>query len=91
MSGSVLFPGLIGYILTGLAIVHALMDAKENRIQRILILPTIFVFAAFLEVMGVITGLFSSSWFNLYKGEPGLGKSSSLVFIFPNNHLIFVK
>ncbi|GAH11232.1 unnamed protein product, partial [marine sediment metagenome] len=58
MSGSVLFPGLIGYILTGLAIVHALMDAKENRIQRILILPTIFVFAAFLEVMGVITGLF---------------------------------
>lgn len=59
MSGSVLLPGLIGYILTGLAIVHALMDAKKNRIQRILILPTIFVFAAFLEVMGVITGLFS--------------------------------
>jgi len=47
--------------LTGLAIVHALMDAKKNRIQRILILPTIFVFAAFLEVMGVITGLFSYS------------------------------
>jgi len=61
MSGSVLLPGLIGYILTGLAIVHALMDAKKNRIQRILILPTIFVFAAFLEVMGVITGLFSYS------------------------------
>ena len=58
---SVLLPGLIGYVLTGLAIVHALMDAKKNRIQRILILPTIFVFAAFLEVMGVITGLFSYS------------------------------
>ncbi|NVM45759.1 MAG: carotenoid biosynthesis protein [Candidatus Lokiarchaeota archaeon] len=59
MSEVVLLPGLIGYILTGLTIVHALMDAKKNRIQRILILPTIFVFAAFLEVMGVITGLFS--------------------------------
>ena len=58
---SVLLPGLIGYVLTGLAIVHALMDVKKNRIQHILILPTIFVFAAFLEVMGVITGLFSYS------------------------------
>ena len=58
---SVLLPGLIGYVLTGLAIIHALMDAKKNRFQRILILPTIFVFAAFLEVMGVITGLFSYS------------------------------
>jgi tryptophan-rich sensory protein len=61
MSESVLLPVLIGYILTGLSVVHALMDAKKNRIQRILILPTIFVFAAFLEVMGVITGLFSYS------------------------------
>ena len=59
MSEFVLLPGLIGYILTGLTIVHAIMEAKKNRIQRIMILPTIFVFAAFLEVMGVITGLFS--------------------------------
>jgi len=59
MSGVVLLPGLIGYILTGLAIVHALMDAKANRIQRILMLVTIFVFAASLELIGVITGVFS--------------------------------
>lgn len=31
MSGLLLLPGLIGYILTGLTIVHALMDAKKNR------------------------------------------------------------
>ncbi len=59
MSGLVLLPGLIGYILTGLTIVHALKDAKKNRIQRILMIPTIFVFAVFLELMGVIQGLFS--------------------------------
>ncbi|MBY8987055.1 MAG: carotenoid biosynthesis protein [Candidatus Lokiarchaeota archaeon] len=59
MSELVLLPGLIGYILTSLTIVHALMDAKKNRIQRILMLATIFVFAAFTELIGVITGLFS--------------------------------
>ena len=59
MSELVLLPGLIGYILTGLAIVHALMDAKANRIQRILMLATIFIFAASLELIGVITGVFS--------------------------------
>ena len=59
MSELVLLPGLIGYILTGLAIVHALMDAKANRLQRILMLATIFVFAASLELIGVITGVFS--------------------------------
>ena len=59
MSGIVLLPGLIGYILTGLTIVHALMDAKKNRIQRILMLATIFVFAASLELIGVFTGVFS--------------------------------
>ncbi|MFX1448376.1 MAG: carotenoid biosynthesis protein [Promethearchaeota archaeon] len=59
MSEIILLPGLIGYILTGLTIVHAFFDAKENRIQRILMLATIFVFAAILELMGVITGLFS--------------------------------
>jgi hypothetical protein len=59
MSELVLLPGLIGYILTSLAIVHALMDAKANRIQRILMLATIFVFASSLELIGVITGVFS--------------------------------
>ncbi|MHA1235298.1 MAG: carotenoid biosynthesis protein [Promethearchaeota archaeon] len=32
---------------------------KKNRIQRILMLATIFVFAASLELIGVITGVFS--------------------------------
>ena len=59
MSGIVLLPGLIGYILTGLTVVHALMDAKKNRIQRILMIATIFVFAASLELIGVFTGIFT--------------------------------
>ena len=59
MSGLILLPGLIGYILTGLAIVHALKDAKTNRIQRILMLATIFIFAASIELIGVFTGVFS--------------------------------
>ncbi len=59
MSGLVLLPGLIGYILTGLTVVHALMDAKKNRVQRILMLTTIFVLATFLELIGVFTGVFS--------------------------------
>jgi hypothetical protein len=59
MSGLVLLPGLIGYLLTGLSIVHAVIDARKNRTQRLLLLATIFIFAAFLELMGVITGLFS--------------------------------
>ena len=59
MSGLVLLPGLIGYLLTGLTVVHALMDAKKNRIQRMLMIATIFVFAASLELIGVFTGVFS--------------------------------
>jgi putative membrane protein len=59
MSETVLLPGLIGYILTALAVVHALIDAKKNRIQRLLMLGTIFLFAAFVELIGVITGIFS--------------------------------
>ncbi len=59
MSEIILLPGLIGFILTGLTIVHAIMDAKKNRIQRILMLATIFMFTAFVELIGVITGIFS--------------------------------
>ncbi|NVM17956.1 MAG: carotenoid biosynthesis protein [Candidatus Lokiarchaeota archaeon] len=35
------------------------MDTRKNRVQRLLMLATIFIFAAFLEVMGVISGIFS--------------------------------
>ncbi|MHA2289245.1 MAG: carotenoid biosynthesis protein [Promethearchaeota archaeon] len=61
MSEIVLLPGLIGYFLTGLAVAHALLDAKNNRIQRMLMLATIFIFAASLESIGVVTGVFSYS------------------------------
>lgn len=59
MSGLVILPGLIGYILAGLTIFHALMDARKNRIQRILMLVTILVFTIVVELIGVLTGIFS--------------------------------
>ncbi len=51
-----LLPAFIGYILCGLAIIHALFDARENRVQRILMLVTLFAFGFLLEYMGVISG-----------------------------------
>ena len=54
-----LLPGLIGYLLTGLSIIHVVVDAKKNRIQRFLMLVTIFIFAACLELVGVLTGIFT--------------------------------
>jgi hypothetical protein len=46
----------VGYIMCGLAIIHALFDARENRVQRFLMLVTLFAFGFLLEYMGVITG-----------------------------------
>jgi len=59
MSGLVILPGLIGYIIAGLTIVHALMDARKNRIQRIIMLVTILVFTIVVELIGVLTGIFA--------------------------------
>ena len=59
MSEFVLLPGLIGYILTSLSVIHALVNKKHNRVQRMLLLATIFIFAASLESIGVVTGVFS--------------------------------
>jgi len=51
-----LLPAFIGYIMCGLAIIHALLDARENRIQRSLMLITLFAFGFLLEYMGVMSG-----------------------------------
>lgn len=49
-----LLPALVGYIMCGLAIIHALLDARENRVQRLLMLITLFAFGFLLEFMGVV-------------------------------------
>ncbi|MHA1489159.1 MAG: carotenoid biosynthesis protein [Promethearchaeota archaeon] len=49
------FPSLIGFILCALAIIHALFDARENRLQRFLMLLTLFFYGTWLEFMGVMT------------------------------------
>lgn len=51
-----LLPAFIGYIMCGLAIVHALLDARENRVQRFLMIITLFAFGFLLEYMGVMSG-----------------------------------
>jgi len=56
MSVFELLPALVGYIMCGLAIIHALLDARENRVQRLLMLITLFAFGFLLEFMGVISG-----------------------------------
>jgi hypothetical protein len=61
MADLVLLPGLIGYILVSLSIIHASLDAKENRIQRLLMLAMLFILATLVELIGVFTGIFSYS------------------------------
>ncbi len=56
MSFFELLPALVGYIMCGLAIIHALFDARENRVQRLLMVITLFAFGFLLEFMGVISG-----------------------------------
>jgi len=51
-----ILPSLVGYIMCGLAIIHALFDARENRVQRLLMLITLFAFGFLLEYTGVISG-----------------------------------
>ena len=56
MSFFEILPALVGYIMCGLAIIHALFDARENRVQRFLMIITLFAFGFLLEYMGVISG-----------------------------------
>ncbi len=59
-----LLPALVGYIVCGLAIIHALFDARENRVQRFLMLITLFAFGFLLEYNGVVSGNY------VYGSEP---------------------
>jgi len=59
-----LLPAFVGYIMCGLAIIHALLDARENRVQRLLMLITLFVFGFLLEYNGVVSGNY------IYASEP---------------------
>ncbi len=47
---------MIGYIMLILALIHALYDAKNNRIQRLLMLITLFIYGFLLEYLGVRAG-----------------------------------
>jgi tryptophan-rich sensory protein len=51
-----LLPTLIGYILFILALIHALLDAHTDRLQRFLMLLTLFIFGTLLEYTGVTSG-----------------------------------
>jgi len=42
-----ILPTLVGYVLFGLAFFHAWIAGRSNRIQRILMLLTLFVFGTF--------------------------------------------
>ena len=51
-----ILPTTIGFILCGLAIVHALLDGASNRIQRLLMLMTLFIYGILLEFIGIESG-----------------------------------
>jgi uncharacterized membrane protein len=51
-----LLPTLIGYILFILAVIHALLDAHAGRLQRLLMILTLFLFGFLLEYTGVSSG-----------------------------------
>ncbi len=51
-----ILPALVGYIMCGLVIIHAIFDARENRVQRLLMLVTLFAFGFLLEFNGVVSG-----------------------------------
>ncbi|MFX0034820.1 MAG: carotenoid biosynthesis protein [Candidatus Hermodarchaeota archaeon] len=43
-------------ILCGLAVIHAIFNGSSNRIQRLLMLVSLFLYGIFLEVIGIISG-----------------------------------
>ncbi|MBN1613855.1 MAG: carotenoid biosynthesis protein [Deltaproteobacteria bacterium] len=51
-------PTLVGYMLFLLAVFHALLDGRANRMQRMLLLLTLLVFGTLLEGQGVRSGLY---------------------------------
>jgi hypothetical protein len=51
-------PSLVGYLLCGLAILHSMISSK-NRLQRLIMLITLFAFGTWLEYRGVTSGRYS--------------------------------
>jgi uncharacterized membrane protein len=51
-------PTLVGYILFLLALLHALLDGRANRTQRMLLLLSLFIYGTLLEASGVNSGLY---------------------------------
>lgn len=51
-----IYYSLIGYIICGSAIIHIIFDLNQNRLQRFLVLITLFFYAIFLEYIGITTG-----------------------------------
>jgi len=51
-----IYPIITGFILCGLAVVHAFLDGSTNRIQRLLMLATLFLYGILLEVIGITSG-----------------------------------
>ena len=52
-------PSLIGYVVCAIALTHAILDAKKNRTQRLLLLLTLFIYGSLLEYIGVSKGYYS--------------------------------
>lgn len=51
-----IFYSIFGFILCSLAAIHAVLDGREHRIQRLLILPTSFFYGILLEYIGITSG-----------------------------------
>ena len=51
-----ILPIISGFILFGLAILHAIFDGSTNRIQRLLMITTLFLYGILLEVIGITLG-----------------------------------
>jgi len=49
-------PSLISYIVCGLTIIHALVDRRENRVQRLLMILALFFYGTLLELIGIVAG-----------------------------------
>lgn len=49
-------PTLVGYAMFGLALLHALVNGRANRPQRLLMLFTLLVYGTLLETNGVRNG-----------------------------------
>jgi len=50
-----IFPIITAFILCLLAIIHAIFDGSTNRIQRLLLLSTLFLYGILLEAIGITT------------------------------------